>query len=216
VYPAIYKLKNQGLNFLWIGWPGIIPRNEEEKQKITKLLADQKCIPIFLDSETIYLNSLFVDQHLYTLFHSFKGSDSNDLDLTADLWNAYKDVNMIFVNKLMEIKKEGDIVWINNLYLMLTPMFLKRQDISANIGFYLHCPFPSIDIYKVFIYRTEVLKSLLCCDVVGFHSFEYASNFFHSCEDILNLTVKSKRGGFIVIEYSGRNILIKVNHIGIN
>lgn len=116
----------------------------------------------------------------------------------------------------MEIKKENDIVWIHNLYLMLAPMYLKRLEISANIGFYLHCPFPSIDIYKTFVHRTEVLKSLLCCDVIGFHSFEYASNFFHSCEDILNLTVKCKRGGYIVIEHNGRNILIKVNHIGID
>jgi trehalose 6-phosphate synthase/phosphatase len=154
---------------------------------------------------------------LYTLFHSFKGSDANDLDeLNADLWNAYKEVNKLYVEKLIEIKKENDIVWINNIYLMLAPLYLKRQDLSANIGFYLHIPFPSIDIFKVFIYRTEMLKSLLCCDVIGFHTFEYASNFFHSCEDILNLTVKGKKGGFIVIQNNGRNILIKVNHIGIN
>lgn len=160
---------------------------------------------------------MFVDQYLFTLFHGFKGSNANDLDeMSQDLWNSYKDVNMLFVQKLIEIKKENDIVWINNIYLMLAPMYLKQHEISANIGFYMHTPFPSIDIYKVFNYRTEMLKSLLCCDVIGFHSFEYASNFFHSCEDILNLTVKSKRGGFIVIEYNGRNILIKVNHIGIN
>lgn len=35
VYPAIFKLKNQGLNFWWLGWPGIFPKNEDEKQRIT-------------------------------------------------------------------------------------------------------------------------------------------------------------------------------------
>lgn len=126
-------------------------------------------------------------------------------------------MNKLFVEKLIEIMKEEKIiVWINNLYLMLAPLYLKRKIVHANIGFYLHSPFPSIDIYKVFNHRQEILKSLLSCDVIGFHTFEYASNFFHSCEDILNLTVKGKKGGFIVIQFNGRNILIKVNHIGIN
>lgn len=151
------------------------------------------------------------------MFHNFKGSDSNDLDeINSQLWEAYKSVNKAFVQALIEFKKENDIVWIHNIYLMLAPLYLKRHDITANIGFYLHTPFPSSDIYNLFIYRNELLKSLLCCDVVGFHTFEYASNFTTTCERLLNLSVTLKKGGFMFIQYNSRNVLVKVNHIGIN
>lgn len=155
IYPAIFKLRNRGLNFMWLGWPGIIPKDADEEDRIRKLMASQKCIPIFFDQETLLLINLFMDMFLMPLFYSFKGSDANDLDeINLDLWNAYKDINKKFVKTLIDIKKENDIVWINNIYLMLAPMYLKRQNIEANIGFYLHSPFPSIDIYTVFQYRT--------------------------------------------------------------
>ena len=60
------------------------------------------------------------------------------------------------------------------------------------------------------------MKSLLCCDVIGFHLFEYARNFFTACRKILELYTINKKGGFLGIEYNGRTILLNVNHIGIN
>jgi trehalose 6-phosphate synthase/phosphatase len=62
----------------------------------------------------------------------------------------------------------------------------------------------------------EILKSLLCCDLIGYHLFEYARNFFASCRKILQLNTVTKKGGFIGVEYNGRTVLLKVNHIGIN
>lgn len=89
LYPTIFKLKNH-LNFQWIGWPGIIPKNEDEKLRIRLLLAGQKCIPIFLELDNIILYQLFIDKFLNTMFHNFKGSDADDLDiLNSHLWHAY-------------------------------------------------------------------------------------------------------------------------------
>ena len=99
---------------------------------------------------------------------------------------------------------------------MLCPLYIKRHDINANIGFYLHSPFPSSDIFRTFVYRNEIIKSLLCCDVIGFHIFENARNLIAVCEKLLKLEISIKKGGFIVIEYNGRNILVKINHIGID
>ena len=57
---------------------------------------------------------------------------------------------------------------------------------------------------------------MLCCDALGFHLFEYARNFFTSTRKIINTKVVPLKGGFIGVEYNGRNILLSVNHIGIN
>jgi len=116
----------------------------------------------------------------------------------------------------MDFKKDKDMIWIHDIYLLLAPSYLKRADVNVNIGFFLHSPFPSSDTYKIFSYRVEILKSLLCCDLIGFHLFEYARNFCTSCRKLLLLDQSNKHGGFLGIEYNGRTIIITINHIGIN
>jgi len=62
LYPTIFKLKSKGfLEFTWIGWPGIIPRNSEEQEAIRNLLMEQKCYPIFLTLDKIIPYQLFID-----------------------------------------------------------------------------------------------------------------------------------------------------------
>ena len=108
------------------------------------------------------------------------------------------------------------MIWIHNLHLFLAPMYLKRLDLETNIGFSLHVPFPSSEIFRQFRHCQDILKSLLCCDVVSFHVFEYARNFMALSESLLRIEITRKKGGFIVMEYNGNNILIKVNHIGMD
>jgi trehalose 6-phosphate synthase/phosphatase len=107
------------------------------------------------------------------------------------------------------------MVWIHDNYLLLVPTYVRRRDLNANIGFFMHCPFPSSDIYKMFPYRGEVLKSLLLCDLIGFHLFEYARNFYTTCRRILGLNHEFKKGGFLSIECFGRNVMLRISHIGI-
>lgn len=85
-----------------------------------------------------------------------------------------------------------------------------------NIGFSLHSPWPSTDIFKMFPYRTEVMKSLLCCDLISFHLFEYARNFYMGASRLLDLKHSFKRGGILGIEYYGRFVTLRVQHIGID
>lgn len=108
------------------------------------------------------------------------------------------------------------MVWMNDIYLLLAPQYLKKKDLHSNIGFFNQSSFPSSDIFKTFPHRTEILKSLLCSDIIGFHLFEYARNFTAACRKILSLNTVTKKGGFLGVEYNGRTILIKISHIRIN
>lgn len=116
---------------------------------------------------------------------------------------------------IQEIKQEKEMIWIHDNYLLIVPSYVRRRDVNANIGFFMHCPFPSSDIYKMFPYRNEVLKSLLSCDLIGFHLFEYARNFYTSCRRLLGLNHDFKKGGFLGIECFGRTIMLRISHIGI-
>lgn len=66
------------------------------------------------------------------------------------------------------MKQENDLVWINNVHLMLVPQYFKRQALNSTLGFFLHTPFANSDIFRMFPHGLELLKSLLCCDIIGF------------------------------------------------
>lgn len=62
VYPTIFNLKDRGLlNFTWVGWPGIIPNNEDEKARVKNLLAAHRCHPVWFTFEQVVLFQIFFD-----------------------------------------------------------------------------------------------------------------------------------------------------------
>jgi len=79
-----------------------------------------------------------------------------------------------------------------------------------NIGFSMHSPWPSTDIFKMFPYRIEVTKSLLCCDLISFHLFEYARNFYTGVARLLGHRHSFKRGGILGIDYQGRFVALRI------
>ena len=99
---------------------------------------------------------------------------------------------------------------------MLTPSFISRRTHEvANIGLYLHVPFPSSEIYRVLPHREAILHAMLCCDLIGFHLFEYARHFLASCKRLLGIDHHFSRGGYLLLDYYGRNIMIRIGHLGI-
>jgi len=67
----------------------------------------------------------------------------------------------------------------------------------------------------MFPQRMDVLKSLLACDLIGFHLYEYARNFITSCRRLSGHMMHIKPGGRIAIECLGRNVVLRVAHVGI-
>lgn len=85
--------------------------------------------------------------------------------------------------------KDGDMVWVHDYHLMLLPAML-REEIGTSknnvkIGFFLHTPFPSSEIYRILPVRDDILLGVLPCDLLGFHTFDYARHFISSCSRIL-------------------------------
>ena len=110
----------------------------------------------------------------------------------------------------MQLSQRNELVWIHNSHLLLLPTLIRRKNPHMNIGFSLHSPWPSTDIFKMFPYRLEVMKSLLCCDLISFHLFEYARNFYMGASRILDLRHSFKRGGILGIDYYGRFVALRV------
>ncbi|KAI3796290.1 hypothetical protein L1987_38957 [Smallanthus sonchifolius] len=194
-----------------------IPLTDQDDVSQT-LLETFKCVPTFLPQDlfTRFYHG-FCKQHLWPLFH-YMLPLSPDLGGRFDrsLWQAYVSVNKIFADRIMEvINPEDDFVWIHDYHLMVLPTFLRKRFNRVKLGFFLHSPFPSSEIYKTLPVRDELLRGLLNSDLIGFHTFDYARHFLSCCGRLLGISYESKRG-YISLEYYGRTVTIKILPVGIH
>lgn len=183
-----------------------------------RLLENFKCVPAFLPPDLFSkFYHGFCKQHLWPLFH-YMLPLSPDLGGRFDrsLWQAYVSVNKIFADKVMEvISPDDDFVWVHDYHLMVLPTFLRKRFNRVKLGFFLHSPFPSSEIYRTLPVRDDLLKALLNADLIGFHTFDYARHFLSCCSRMLGISYQSKRG-YIGLEYYGRTVSIKILPVGIH
>ncbi|XWS70904.1 hypothetical protein CRYUN_Cryun03dG0090200 [Craigia yunnanensis] len=179
-------------------------------------------------SETIFLpvdtqNKFyhgFCKHYLWPLFHyMMPRTGSDEVRFDRSQWQAYVSANKKFADKVLEVTdrddEDEDHVWVHDYHLMALPTFLRRRSKRVKLGFFLHSPFPSSDIYKILPVRDDILRALLNCDLIGFHTFDYARHFLSSCRRILGLHSESNRG-HIALEYYGRTVTIKILPAGIH
>jgi len=130
------------------------------------------------------------------LFHYHPG----EITFDEEAWAAYTKANQLFAEVVMRDVQDNDIVWVQDYHLMLMPRMLRELLAKADkpkknvrIGFFLHTPFPSSEIYRILPVREDILKGVLHCDLVGFHTYDYARHFLSSCGRILLARVFPKR-----------------------
>lgn len=193
--------------------------DSNEQDDVSQLLLDRfKCVPAFLPPDILSkFYHGFCKQHLWPLFHymlPFSANHGGRFD--RSLWEAYVAANKIFSQRVIEvINPEDDYVWIHDYHLMVLPTFLRRRFNRLRMGFFLHSPFPSSEIYRTLPVREEILKALLNSDLIGFHTFDYARHFLSCCSRMLGLEYQSKRG-YIGLDYYGRTVGIKIMPVGIH
>ncbi|MBN2199154.1 MAG: bifunctional alpha,alpha-trehalose-phosphate synthase (UDP-forming)/trehalose-phosphatase [Candidatus Aminicenantes bacterium] len=170
----------------WVGWPGIALAGSEgrEGQEIRKRLAKDSCHPVFLSGYEIDNHYHgFSNRTIWPLFHYFPLNAA----YSKTYWAAYKKVNEKFAEEAARLVRAGDQIWIHDYHLLLLPELLRRRAPEATIGFFLHIPFPSFEIFRLLPWREELLRGLLGADLVGFHTFSYAHHFLESVSQILDI-----------------------------
>src|SRR5690606_12365139 len=83
-------------------------------------------------------------------------------------WDAYRAVNERFARAAADVADPGAVVWIQDYHLQLVPMILRRLRPDLKIGFFLHIPFPPIELFCQLPCRSEPVEGLLAADLVGF------------------------------------------------
>jgi trehalose 6-phosphate synthase/phosphatase len=169
-------------NSIWIGWAGIGRKKIKKEKDIMAKLLSENCYPVHLsehDIETYYHG--FCNRTIWPLFHYFPLY----AEYSQDFWQAYERVNTTFANVVAGIAKPNDIIWVHDYHLMLLPKLLRERLPKTTVGFFLHIPFPSFEIFRLLPWRKQILEGLLGADLVGFHTYDYTGHFLDSVHHLL-------------------------------
>jgi trehalose 6-phosphate synthase/phosphatase len=162
----------------WVGWPGDLSHlTPEQREQIDRQLAERAIVPVPLSRDHIerYYNG-FSNRVLWPLFHYL----IDRVPVDAAGWDAYRHVNETFAAAVATHYRSGDTVWVHDYQLMLVPALLRARLPEARIGFFLHIPFPSSEVFRILPWRRQILDGLLGADLIGFHTFAYLRHFLAS------------------------------------
>ena len=137
--------------------------------------------PIFIETKTYnrYYNG-FCNATIWPLFHYFPSL----VEFDEDTFQSYQEVNHLFAEKLLQILRPDDILWIHDYQLMQLPGLIREKMPETTIGFFLHIPFPSFEIFRLLHkpWKEKIIGGLLGSDLIGFHTHEYVQHFLKTVQ----------------------------------
>ncbi len=170
----------------WVGWPAIpVDKiNEQEKHQISDRLSEKNWHPVFLSAMDIrnYYEG-FCNKTIWPLFHYFPLRTVYE----ERYWQTYIQVNEAFCDAVLNFAGSDDCIWIHDYQLMLLPELIRKRLPNAQIGFFLHIPFPSFELFRLLPWRKRILNGLLGADLIGFHTYDYVRHFLSSTARIVGI-----------------------------
>jgi len=208
----------------FVGHPGVFTADPEEQRKITEVLAPLNCIPVFLDEQVATLTLEFCHRFLWPVMHNMKVFDDNVKAHDQDnrnhhkfdevQWRTYQVFNRTYA-EAVEAAMSPDskpLVWVHDFYLLLLPRALSLRCPWATIGLYLHCAFPSSEVFRCISPREEILQSMLSSKIITFQIFEYARHFLSCCQLLLNATYYFQGAGVLCIDHDSESVIVRTDH----
>lgn len=162
----------------WIGWPGVVDWDEEP------IVQDGLQLhPVRLSTEDVaeYYEG-FSNATLWPLYHDVIVKPIYH----REWWERYVKVNRRFAEATSRAAGYGGTIWVQDYQLQLVPKMLRTMRPDLTIGFFLHIPFPPVELFMQMPWRTEIIEGLLGADLVGFHLVGGAQNFLYLARRLLD------------------------------
>ncbi|KAG6332132.1 hypothetical protein ID866_6958 [Astraeus odoratus] len=226
------------LNFTWIGWPGFFIPPKDRPHVDKRLMEEYSCQAVYLEDDIAdrHYNG-FSNSILWPLFHYHPGEMNFDEEnwtayrqanmrfaeavrsqITPGAMVWVQDYHLMLLPMMLRGLVDGSAggEWQKREMSKITEGIAEifsantEQVPGVKIGFFLHTPFPSSEIYRILPVRREILLGILFCDLIGFHTYDYARHFLSSCTRILGLPTMPNG-----VEFEGRLAHVGTFPIGI-
>ncbi|MGA7053989.1 MAG: trehalose-6-phosphate synthase [Mycobacterium sp.] len=200
----------------WVGWPGVVDDDVDvDDEPIVQ--EDLRLIPVRLSADDVaqYYEG-FSNATLWPLYHDVIVKPI----FHRDWWERYVEVNRRFAEATSRAVAHGGTVWVQDYQLQLVPKMLRTLRPDVTIGFFLHIPFPPVELFMQIPWRTEIIEGLLGADLVGFHLAGGAQNFLILSRRLLGANTSrgsvGVRSRFGHVELQERNVRVGAFPISID
>jgi len=209
-----YFEKNKDSNHyaakIWLGSMDCSEENWNAAKQQGQLPDDFLIEPIF-PVQHVYSNYYngFSNSTIWPLFHYFPSV----VEFKKEYFEDYRKINQQFANRIIEIFEPGDVIWVHDYQLMLLPDMLRRILPDATIGFFLHIPFPSYEIFRLLPtdWKKQLMQGIMGADLIGFHTYDYVQHFIQTAKMVLQVDSQ-----FNSVFYGNRIVKVDLFPIGID
>lgn len=212
VHALKYVLEEHGGQ--WFGWAGAAGGGEIEQaleDASSGLPYDLQAVPLTEQQVQDYYFG-FSNEIIWPLFHDMVSR----CNFEPRYWTAYRDVNEQFARRIAAGTAEDSFIWVQDYHLMLVGHFLRAIGNPRKTAFFLHIPFPPIDIFVKLPWRFQILEGLLGFDTIGFQTARDTQNFIRCVRNMLTGVQVARREDMYRVTLRGRTISVGNFPIGID
>jgi trehalose 6-phosphate synthase len=198
-------LRNRG--GVWVGWPGLDEAAADLEAALGKVArqAGYTLRPVPLSAEEVekfYCG--WSNEIVWPLFHDLQTL----CDFDPAYWHVYREVNRKYARTIAERATAQDFVWVHDYHLMHVGVELAQLGLGARTGFFLHIPFPPLDIFLKLPWRFALLDALLQYDLIGFQTLRDRRNFLHCVRTLIPEAVVRGKGQVVTARVRGREVRV--------
>ncbi|MBI4455000.1 MAG: trehalose-6-phosphate synthase [Acidobacteria bacterium] len=191
---------------IWIGWAGIIDEGNGEIEKLLNQAARNsgyiiKSVPLIAEERDKFYYG-FANEILWPILHDLQTLCNFD----PHYWKTYQRVNRKFAGVIAQNSRKEDYIWVHDYQLMCVAQALRELSVHSPLGFFLHTPFPALDMFLKLPWALEILRALLQYDLIGLQTLRDRRNFIQCVEHIIPDAPIAEEGQMIMIDIGKRKV----------
>lgn len=170
--------------FSWLGFETNEKHVRIIRRRASELTPNLQCHPVILNRDVYdrYYDG-FSNDLIWPLFHY----EGHLAVFDRENWDAYVYANRMMAEEILKIANDRDTVWIHDFHFLMLPQFLREKAPYLKIGFFLHIPFPSSEVFRQLPVREDIMRSMAQCDLIGFHEHSYLRHFIVALKSVLGV-----------------------------
>jgi len=200
---------------MWIGWPGAVT----DALDLDDALADVSAgcgyalKPVHLTQDEVHkFYHGFSNEVVWPLFHDLQSV----CNFEPEYWRTYGEVNRKFAQVVLAHTRDDQFIWVHDYHLMNVARELRGSGCRARLGFFLHIPFPSLDLFSKLPWCAQLIDALLEYDLIGFQTYHDRRNFLGCVRALARSAQIEGKGSVVSVARAGRTVRVGTFPISID